>query len=189
MEERPILFSTPMVQAILVGRKSQTRRIVKFSDDFDGKKVFDNSPFGLKYSKSDDTLWRFPCKHGQIGDILWVRETYQKIEGDRFIYKADPIIWGGKWKPSIFMPKAASRIKLEIINIRVERVQDISEKDAINEGAELKERTYGSSFTCDSCKTFHGTAKLAYQFLWESINGKDSWSKNPWVWVIEFKKL
>ena len=215
-KERPILYSTPMVQAIQEDRKGMTRRIVKFPDDFDGKKVFDNSPFGLKYSKSDDTLWRLPCPYGEVGDILWVRETYTELVPEHFItskyiYKADitpdseeirqEYIKAGypyKWKPSIFMPKSACRIRLEITNIRVERLQDISEEDAIAEGilelcqSGMQLAQNGRQFLDYSKKIelFNDglNAIESYKSLWESINGKGSWSKNPWIWGIEFKK-
>lgn len=174
MKERPVLFSTPMIKAILNNSKTQTRRTVKFPRDFDGKEVFDNSPFGLKYTRADTTLWRLFCKYGQIGNILWVRETWniQRNNADPmedfYCYKADNPNYLPKWKPSIFMPKEACRIRLLITDVRVERVQDISEEDAKAEGA---------------------TNPHVYRDLWEKINGKDSWNKNPWVWCISFRRI
>lgn len=159
--EKPILFSTMMVQAILAGRKTMTRRIIKHPY-ISRLNSFGLIPIHAKYR------W-------MVDDILWVKETFQKIEGNRYIYKADPIIWGGKWKPSIFMPKDACRIKLRVINIRIERLHDISENDAISEG--INDYTDGAN----SIKIFFN--------LWERINGKGSSELNPWVWVIEFERM
>jgi hypothetical protein len=187
--ERPILFSTPMAQAILDGRKTQTRRIIKPQGSavcFDVAMKIDGSDKWPRNLDDDERYLSYmKCPYGKIGDILWCRETWQKIEGDRFIYKADSIIWGGKWKPSIFMPKAACRIKLEIINIRVEKLLDISEEEAKAEGVELYNNYDGTKGGWGAPVTF----KEGYQFLWESINGKDSWNLNPWVWVISFKRI
>lgn len=203
MKERPILFSTEMVRAILDGRKSQTRRIIKpqpmgekFSAFIGG---YDDIPKMARFWTSDlsgnnnPLIQDIKCPYGQIGDILWVRETWQRIEGDRIIYKADPIVWGGKWKPSIFMPKVASRIKLKVTNIRVERVQDITEEDAVAEGCEraIKWIHTGKIEFIDESHVFykHSTYKDGHEMLWNKINGKDSWQSNPWVWVIEFGKI
>lgn len=210
MKERPILFNTEMVKAILEGRKTQTRRIVKpqpegatLKSHLDGKwltKKFN----GLVLPQIEDLPMHNPF--GQVGDRLWVRETFTQgygmtlleSEGDdknavSIIYKADgkeiykdcseevAENWGNwendsddaVWKPSIHMPRWASRILLEITNIRVERLQDISESDCLKEGV-------GSPILRD-CK------KPKFMQLWESINGADSWAANPWVWVVEFK--
>jgi len=189
---RPILFSTEMVKAILEGRKTQTRRLLKLKGC---KIVVPNKYFDmekiLKWNKD-----YFP--YGKIGDILWVRETWQKsLNPNEFVYKADtdnPIYLDSnfKWKPSIFMPYAACRIFLKVTNIRVEKLQDISETDAINEGIEIVEQINKVSFY----KRYFGrnknftTAmpKYSYQTLWEKINGKESWDLNPYVWVIEFER-
>jgi len=146
------------------------------------------------------------CPYGQIGDILWVRETWLKTmfrdeEGWFFIYRADCNDYDdykGEWKSPRFMPKAASRIKLEITDIRVEKVQDISEEDAKAEGVyfygwddyhqtDYKNYSYNDKGMCDDWGV--QTAKESYETLWESINGKGSWGKNPFVWVIKFKRL
>jgi len=188
-----------MVQAIIAGQKTQTRRIVKFPDDFNGKKVFNNAPFGLKYSKEDDTLWRLPCIYGETGDILWVRETwntltayeekpdYSVMSPRDFVYKADDNRID-KWKPSIFMPKEACRIRLEITDIRVERLCDIRTLDALAEGIELVSML-GMRYINYTDRESVGLREpiLSYLSLWESIHGRDSIGKNPWVWVIEFK--
>jgi hypothetical protein len=151
MKERPILFSAPMVRAILDGRKTQTRRVIK-EKLMRGEGAHVNN-----------------CQYGKPGDRLWVRETFCYHDYlARYLYKADGVT-GVKWKPSIFMPRIASRIMLEITGIRVERLQDISEEDAIAEGWPKSSDWYRS--------------------LWESINGQGSWVLNPWVWVIEFMVL
>lgn len=140
----------------------------------------------------------FRCPYGAKGDRLWVRETCNISETkDAVMYldnggKLGPDAppnsesWARQWKtlPSIFMPRWASRITLEVINIRVQRLQDISGEDAVKEGVELKEDGYW----CDG--HFHASdARIVYESLWESINSKNghSWESNPWVWVIDFE--
>ena len=169
IKQKPILFSTEMVRAILDRRKTQTRRI-------------------LKEIKNEG------CPYGKIGDRLWVREpfcdadpAYFDKKGNlvQYAYKADNYPIGTfKWKPSIFMPKKASRITLEITNIRVERLNDISEQDAIAEGVEECDDKYH-----DDCQYGSIGNICSYKTLWESINGQGSWGQNPWVWVIEFKRV
>jgi hypothetical protein len=177
---RPILFSTPMVQAILDGRKTQTRRVIKRQPPISVTDIINIAINWIAAYPNRKAIRPFiystKCPYGQVGDVLWVRETWQKIEGDRFIYKADPIIWGGKWKPSIFMPKEACRILLKVVSIKVERLQDISTNDALAEGVDMDKSPCIEPIN-------------AYGMLWNQINGKDSWSKNPWLWVIEFKKI
>lgn len=156
MKERPILFSGPMVRAILDGRKTQTRRLIK-----PGR----------------------PCPYGQAGERMWVREAWGRHpESHTIVYKADadrpPHFIGKscepKWRPSIHMPRAYSRILLEITGVRRERLHDISNGDALAEGVEPR---LGHS------------AAYCFSLLWESIHGPNAWDVNPWVWVIEFKKL
>ena len=182
MKERPILFSAPMVRAILDGRKTQTRRIVKqkhlpFLENITGNFL--------------DGKWdQRPFPYGKPGDRLWVRETFCYHDDlAMYLYKADDVTCC-KWKPSIHMPRNASRILLEITGVRVERLQDISEEDAIAEGC-IKfpfEDDHAYTFYDDD-KTGHATHTGAYRKLWESLNGPGSWDLNPWVWVVEFKIL
>lgn len=178
MKERPIIFSTQMVQAILEGRKTMTRRIVKFPKDFTGESVYDNSPYGLKYSNSKDTLVRMVCHYGEPGDQLWVKETFARVSMGVYAYKAEApdkkaeMLF--KWTPSIFMPRKASRINLLIKSISVERLQDISIEDALKEGINHRSMNYPPS---------------EFAWLWKSINGEGSWEQNPWVWVIEFERI
>ncbi|HUS02936.1 MAG TPA: hypothetical protein VMY77_14460 [Chitinophagaceae bacterium] len=208
MKEHPIIFSTPMVKAIIDGRKTQTRRIIKFPSDFNHKNVYKNYPFGVKYTSNimGETVQRLFPKW-KVGDILWVKETYNKISipdgiGERKlinVYKADNssnYLERIKWKPSIFMPRAAARIFLEVTDVRAEQLQSITEQDAIAEGVDfdytmVDGRSYvnylithpsGKQFACFK------TAIQSYCSLWEKIN-PGSWILDPWVWVIEFKKL
>ena len=130
----------------------------------------------------------FRCPYGQPGDRLWVRETFRSKQqcGETidWTYRADcPALteYLFPWKPSIFMPRQASRITLEIVGVRVERLQDISDFDAYKEGAESK----ASRVTGPYCMSY----VEGFKQLWESINGPDSWDQNPWVWVVEFKEV
>lgn len=208
MKTKPILFSTPMVQAILEGRKTQTRRIIKGFPTSDEavnlKDIFEHN--------ADYVLAQSP--YGIVGDILWVRETWfptrydfkellqsgitSLSKGNIIKYKADndydPIkdCVGRSWKPSIFMPKEACRLFLEVTKVRVERLQDISERDAKCEGAKkgiLREgpNTQKGEFHLELNN--HSDYKSGFQFIWQSINGKESWNQNPWVWVYDFKKV
>jgi hypothetical protein len=206
MKERPILFSAPMVRAILDGRKTQTRRIaIKTSQprnvyisDFDRNEFkieIENKHSGQRYWKQ--------CPFGTPGDRLWVRETFCTIDGEhafyRANYQADPKgekEHGVTWTPSIHMPRWASRILLEITGVRVERLQDISFEDAIAEGvynyaAELATNPKVTEADIEKMIERHGSGKpqCLYAQLWESINGAGSWKANPWVWVVEFKRV
>lgn len=224
-KKRPMLFSGGMVQAILEGRKTQTRRIVKYPQAYKINELIgweikphkDQSELYSFWYGTNYTLPAFKCPYGQPGDILWVRETFAVIGTDqvrdpgsyalidevmRYVYKGQkqPHIENlYKWKPSIFMPKEAARIWLEITDVRVERLQNISEEDAIAEGIERE----GDGFK--AYRKIHSgrhkgeahpwncvpnrSARTSYEELWESINGEGSWNKNPWVWVIEFKPI
>lgn len=191
MKERPILFSTPMVQAILAGRKTQTRRVVKPQPDEDGLAKF------IPSQRWEDTGGKaYTCPYGKVGDVLWVRETWKEAPEQatwkKYSYKADynsHLAQLGKWKPSIFMPKDASRIWLKITNVSVERLQDITNKDAMSEGIESIDhgvhwRNYVPSEISCFIHPMH-----SFESLWTSINGEDSWNANPWVWVIEFERI
>lgn len=176
-----------MVQAIMDGRKTQTRRIVKPAKNATCFDIAMNKDGSNKWPRNLDADERFisdmKCPYGSIGDVLWVRETWNKVsfpDGTtarklEFVYKADKGsgLLTAKWKPSIFMPKGACRIRLEITNIRVERLQDISESDCVIEGIQGDYPYLISN----------------YFSLWSKINGKESLDLNPWVWVISFKSL
>lgn len=184
MKEHPILFSGDMAKAILDGRKTQTRRIVK-PQPVEVAEPSGNSDGLIRLKASDDCLstWSDACPYGQAADHLWVKETFlnNALSGypPVYFYRADSKDKpeDRKWKPSIFMPRIASRITLEITAVRVERLQDISSKDALAEGVDY-----------DVSKP-DGWPIDRYRKLWESINGKGSWDKNPWVWVLEFKRI
>lgn len=202
MKERPILFSGPMVRALLAGTKTQTRRVVKPQPAPDQQPrtvigssgfvyVMDNAPL-LSYPEVRRVRW--DCPYGQPGDRLWVRETWHDASSALHscaLYRADGgEIYGGKWAPSIHMPRWASRITLEITGVRVERLQDISEADARSEGCTQNHNGYfwGGPHQTGGMKQM-ATALQAYQDLWESINGPGSWDANPWVWVLEFRRI
>lgn len=210
--ERPILFSTPMVQAIIGGGKTQTRRVVK--SKWTIKSV---SPNGKVATGENGLTWELNCPYGKVGDLLWVRETsmyvqnehaHDLLEGSKdrnqWVYKAsmhEDFIqyakekYGYNWKPSIYMPKEAARIWLEITNIRVERLQDISGQDSVAEGVFQTFKGDRIDHNWIAFKNYIDdgrgslTADKSFQTLWVSINGEESWKENPWVWVVEFKRI
>ena len=209
-KERPILFSAPMVRALLDGSKTQTRRVVKPQPVYDGRFA---GGWKLKGKKGHEaatcsSLIAEVCPYGQPGDRLWVREAWRTYRGNdatpprdlttahRIWYEADDRCnaAAGKLRPSMFMPRWASRITLEVTGVRVERLQDISEADSVAEGIERQEDGLGwkrGPISSDHPNTATRTAfpRLAYQSLWEQINGPDSWEATPWVWAIEFKRI
>lgn len=199
-KEKPILFSGPMVRAILDGRKTQTRRIVKDPARI-GCLTGDCPHTNQSDCIRDITVFgATQCPYGNEMDRLWVRETFAapwgldyKFPGGEsgILYRADnpkKFPDDGTWKPSIFMPRAASRITLEITAVRVERLQDISEQDAIAEGISNIGPCRSVGWQDYSGGPGFMRPIKSYKSLWESINGKGSWAANPWVWVIEFKK-
>ena len=187
MKERPILFSAPMVRAILEGAKTQTRRVVR------GQVA--------ALDRGHATIIGGPsCPYGAPGDRLWVRETWTAIDergeavsrrtrhvdqncGDRLVYRADDRVLTEQWRPSIFMPRWASRITLEVTAVRVERLHDITEEDARREGVEP------APFAKAGRPAGHLHLE-AFEDVWDSINGKHApWASNPWVFVIDFRRL
>lgn len=220
MKERPILFSAPMVRALLAGTKTQTRRILKLKPGFDFQERDDGKlwPWAEHPDRCDD-VW-MPCPYGQPGDRLWVRETWNWFDpgsipadragphapftgsqGNRSIpwvaaYAADGNLpypgYEGRdhWRPSIHMPRWASRILLEITDVRVERLQNISEADARAEGATPiadpcdHVRLSCADIGCSSPQPY----RLGFRSLWQDINGLESWDANPWIWVVEFER-
>jgi hypothetical protein len=198
-KQSPILFSTEMVQAILDGRKDVTRRIMTPQPGVGDctQRVTLNSA-GLWEAEATDQQWK--CKYGQVGDILWVKESHCFLvdtdgytHWDEYLYKADNAdviardanghrlyrkdgTEASPWRSPRFMPKDAARIWLEITDLRVERVQDITEEQAKKEGAQRH--------------TFQRTGfRTWFRFIWQKINGPESWESNPWVWVIAFKQI
>lgn len=184
-KERPILFQTEMVKAILEGRKTMTRRIIK------------PQPNDNWETEEGESILKY-CPYGEIGDVLWVRETFSInnlfANGIKYTYKADlsEDVNLLKWKPSIFMPKEACRIWLQIADIKTERLQDISEEDAIKEGVEKLIKfgqPAGYKDYLNVPEIGFTTAKESFRTLWISINGEESWNQNPWVWCVSFKRL
>ena len=182
MRERPILFSAPMVRAILEGRKTQTRRVAR------------TPPHPVHGHR----LAAATCPYGQPGDRLWVRETWGPCDGG-FCYRADEPEGStakpddGRWHPSIHMLREASRITLEVTGVRVERLQSISDDDAIAEGLERHAQSplwkRGPLSTDQNIVDWTGFPLLAFRSIWEAINGAESWAANPWVWVVEFRRV
>ena len=186
---KPILFSTPMVQAILAGRKTQTRRLMKPQPDcpyigFDGWR---DSPKG---SDMLGVIHKIPYR---IGENLWIRETWaehQEYYNDgspvykipHFIYKADGV-FANKWRPSIFMPREAARIFLRVTDVRAERLQNITPSDCAAEGIFRDVCHYNGHKDCNCVDD--------YSVLWDSLNSKRGygWNVNPWVWVISFEHV
>lgn len=198
-KEIPILFSTPMVQALLAGRKAMTRRVVKHprlgTDPIDQVEMIPN--IGQVLFAGDRGRWSVKCPYGKPGDVLWVRETFhmetlpQPPEGDydapTYFYKAsmkDADYFS--WNPSIHMPKLAARIWLEVEEVRVERLHVITEEDAKEEGSLMW--MYPTGKNAVGAEDFY-TARTCFVSLWQSINGEESWKANPWVWAISFKIL
>ncbi|HBU6642584.1 TPA: hypothetical protein MC552_002396 [Klebsiella aerogenes] len=229
MTERGMIFNGEMVRAILDGRKTQTRRIMKIQPEHSGlglRQVTDSkngSDDGKYFWSSSDACGlkarskSFTCPLGVVGDRIWVRETFQgplfdyeqmesyledssKFEKPEFCqyaadgkpapeyYDADDNLRQG-WRPSIHMPRWASRLLLEITDVRVERLNAISEEDARAEGI-----IDGGCLNCGEpepcgCANPEPDATDAFAYLWQSIYGQENWNANPWVWVIEFKRV
>lgn len=209
MKTKPILFSTEMVQAILEGRKTQTRRVVKGLEELNEpffQSLVQHASGLITFSSLDSNKVIEPKNpYGNIGDVLWVRETFFctkyyehtplfKNKG-KYIYKAtNDFIGCHKWGSSIHMPKDAARIFLKITNVRVERLFDISGEDAIAEGIykeyreSLKSMRY-LDYETKERDSYLGNPIDSFTSLWKSINGEASWNSNPWVWVIEFERV
>jgi hypothetical protein len=185
---KPIIFNTPMVQAILAGRKTQTRRVIKDKDITNNFDIdVDGSAYAYINPETGDSYPPTAIAKYQVGDILWVRETWSKDENGEYVYRTNygtteddsfpPSMF--KWKPSIHMPREAARIFLRVTNVRVERLQDISEDEAIKEGA----KAYGPN-NCSGT-----SARIAFAEIWDKTTTEHEWRTNPWVWVYEFEKI
>lgn len=221
-KERPILFSAPMVRALLSGAKTQTRRLVKPMSRAQAKwltpELLAKVP-SVEVGKWDcghgaslthpggGPLGFVTCPYGGPGDRLWVRETWAPFDGDTnrnaapagvpAMYRADRsfMVEPGRWKPSIYMPRWASRIELEVTAARVERLQAISEADVKAEG--IREGHHDVPAAMGGGVKTWGLGGdewwtdpvAAYRSLWVDINGAGSWALNPWVWVVEFKRV
>lgn len=223
MKERPILFNSAMVRAVLAGTKTQTRRLVKLPHNnplgvwepfwFGGENCYDRhgqdvpGRWTLGHSRTGDIIG---CPIAQAGDRLWVREAWRTVAGADTIpprdlmnvessihYEADESSSAGmgKLRPGMFMPRWASRITLEVTGVRVERLQEISEADAMAEGIERmpclvpntrlwRNYTPGNGWTPSIA-----IPQNSFRSLWESINGPGAWAANPWVWCVAFQKV
>lgn len=212
MKSSPISFVTPMVRAVKEGRKTQTRRVVnpQYTSKAQHLKKCDDGKFRWWIEGAEAPQpGEVKCPYGAVGDTLWLKETW-KPNGDSFLYRADDEAIEGPWKSSRFMPRSASRILLEITDIRVERVQEISDDNAFDEGVESYESgiadTGDSEYFCRNYLAREGDAsdpwfvwfgydggdspeRSSFRSLWDSINAKRGlgWDENPLVWVIVFK--
>lgn len=223
MRELPILMNGPMVRAVLDGRKTVTRRMVKPTG------AVDVVPFvGANNEPTGEFGWcphpchisqHIRCPYGHPGDRLWVRETFMRVPhpaevgltremlphtwdeacavAGTHLYKADDcseiLADGRRWTPSIHMPRAASRITLEVTGVHVERLCDISNADAVAEGVNRIHHGDGAYYFSAMRNEPDGKnwsdPVFAFQELWEQINGPGSWDANPWIWVVEFKRI
>lgn len=196
MTVRPILMSAPMVRAIIDGSKTQTRRVAS--------KLVRHPDLGNLYTPGALVLEGEPqhvieraCPYGRPGDRLWVREAWAPHPQDpcTVFYRATVEaetgfpVWSGPWRPSIHMPRRASRITLEITGVRVERLQDISEVDARAEGIDYDPGEGGVFHVRSLAGCCSDTAAGSYRKLWEQINGPESWASNPWVWAVDFRRI
>ena len=196
MKEKPMLYSGPMVRAILEDLKTQTRRVMK-----------EHPPLPWKVEIHGDSLCVLDggCKKfckvpHPVGSRIWVKETWRTVNdpatciGDalEIDYRADGItrimdkVGKSRWRPSIHMPRWASRINLDVTEVRLERLQDISEEDAKAEGVTLGE---DRSWAFKEAGLKYEPHRFAYELLWDEINGPGSWDQNPWVWVYTFKRI
>lgn len=218
MKERPILFSAPMVRALLSGAKTQTRRVVKPQPT----KLIAGLSCIPVHIHPDDWAWSLgapgcsvvSCKpngpdgwalenspYGQPGERLWVKETIRKTgefpDGyatSEYVADGAPTVadawpWQRRTLVSIHCPRGLSRINLEIVSVRVERLQSISEVDAIAEGLDFVPDGAAAHGIKGLATSWSNDPRKSYRALWESINGPGSWEANPWVWVVEFKRI
>lgn len=200
---KPILFSTEMVQAILEGRKTVTRRVIKekLVDEWCNS-VMPRDMFCKRSYEKDCFAARAPYK---VGDILWVRETWAPCatidsfltNTDLFVYRADWLTAAEppRWRPSIHMPKKAARLFLKVAGVKAERLQDITDTQAILEGFEGVVCDHGMRgvYACEDCMNTGWLEPPTVDFMhtWEKLNAKRGygWDTNPWVWIVEFEKL
>ncbi|RKH14333.1 hypothetical protein D7V97_03365 [Corallococcus sp. CA053C] len=229
VREGPILFSGPMICALVAGRKTITRRLVKPQPETGESiewltNIVGRPPsFAVTRPMSSDVR-ELRCPYGQPGDRLWVRETWGledgKDDGERVVWQADrAAAWRSnlndrfylasdyaptRWRPSIHMPRWASRLTLDVASVRVERLHDITEEDAKAEGLACITKDGGRTWkygipdrdglpgTDDTgwpWVDWDVSPRVAFERLWSSINGAESWDANPWVWRIEFRQV
>lgn len=219
MRERPIPFRGPMVSALLADRKTQTRRLVKLDQpncwEPAAQDAGDLSLWHFRQKSSPPTILKVRCRYGGPGSILWVKETWKYADwtedgvpwieyaaggrmlrepseewGDRVsdiwaelsVPNSDGPACDKRWRPSIHMPRWASRLTLEVVSVRVERVQDISEEDAIAEGFAQSRERVGNGINWES-------ARGAFLHTFYDLNKRAPRDANPWVWVVEFRRV
>jgi len=223
--ERPLLFSAPMIRALLEGRKTQTRRVAKLDRprDLASEQLEDFEIRGFEFRRQSDGTYLVipPCPYGQRGDRLWIREAHAIVPASAYRMSRDdgaPIPhavspdgqewavyregWSRsrpRWRPSIFMPRWASRILLEIVEVRLERLQAISEIDAIDEGVMLVPNppAYQRAIEQWVADGRPGKPPLGpspaerYRHLWDSLNARRGagWDANPWIWALTFRRI
>lgn len=203
--EHPILMCGEMVRAILAGKKTETRRMAGLKELNKFPILWRVRGYHENYAEVDDHLGlKVSVKHpyGVAGDTLWVRETFTLTQFNEPVYRADAMDKKGyrwhsiavgdpehevKWKPSLFMPKNASRITLTVKSVTLERLHEITDEGARAEGI-----TDGGCLNCGNhepcgCKNPHPLPRDAYGYLWSQLNGAESWNLNPWVWVVKFE--
>lgn len=202
----PLLFQTHMVQAIIANTKTMTRRLKGLeyiNENPDHWKFLDHSgnnfdiPFPIDKGRNGQPWYKWftshgrgidfiaQCPYGMPGDVIWVRETFE-MAGGNYHYKTDEELPLNKWKPGIHMPMTACRLFLEVVNIRVERLQDITEEDAIAEGIVMNNIPHAGWFWMEGVYSTD-SAQIAFEDLWDKING--NWDANPFVWVASFRKV
>lgn len=215
VRERPILFSGAMVRAILDGHKTETRRVLttgrRFEDcspivcDLDRMQDYPDGTCRPVFIEPDGTPFSVQCPYGTAGDRLWVRETWydnlcgrtdeQRASREEVIYRADgefadhfeQVEDNPRWSPSIHMPRWASRLTLDVTNVRVERLQDITSDDVLAEGVRVDGAPIVGEYRVhDPAELRHG-----YRLLWDSLNAPRGygWNVNPWVWVVAFRRI
>jgi hypothetical protein len=218
VKERPILFSAPMVRALLDGTKTQTRRVAckgTIPAQYINAREYAPGRWRLFDAEHPDaSLAQYtmpPCPYGQPGDRLWVREAIRLVPdqepddgtgrvlstygADGALTVADAWPWKRSYLPPMHCPRGLSRIDLEVAGVRVERLQDISEADALAEGIDMESDYASLCLSIAAAASYpndlpRGSAAVAvYKALWEQINGAGSWAANPFVWVVEFKAV
>jgi hypothetical protein len=193
----PLLMKSFLVDQTRKGNKTQTRRLNGLEEINNNISVYNYDPPQKTFLRKDGKPTTIVVKspYGQIGDVIWVRETWCKNEREegKFHYAASVCSpkWdkpNSGWKPSIHMPKEACRLFLEVTDIRPERLQDITEEDAIDEGIECDSMGDCKDYLSDDYPFLY-EPKRSFKSLWKLINGEDSWKSNPWVWRIQFKQI
>jgi len=197
MRELPIIFCTSMVQATLARRKTMTRRV-------SGLKEINQNPDEWRFAGYfDGGLVRFISIHNddrlikpryQVGDHLWVKETWQEgslvrpVIADKVIYRADNI-YSASWKSALFMPKWYARLWVSVISVKAERLWDITPEDCVKEGIQLYGHEEIGTIELPNGNRRYGTLTTCFRGLWDALNGEQHpWESNPWVWVYEFER-